>query len=204
MLIMRKTTFVLLLTFLTAGAVYGQNTRNRGAQSLGFGVQIYPAGTILNLKSSWAVSHRSELIGKLGYNFAQRENFGEHDSEEGGGPGFTLAYKRFLKSGFKDWYAEARVGMWFLDIDWRDNTPAASGSTDISVFQPTIGIGYDFPINNERIKFGALVAFGYEVNVITSGREVGQGGISLFGLSFTYDLNKEGKGSRAQSRGQTK
>ncbi|MCE7993201.1 MAG: hypothetical protein HEP71_14540 [Roseivirga sp.] len=92
------------------------------------------------------------------------------------------------------------MGIWFLDIDWRDNTPVAAGNTDISVLQPTLGLGYDFPLKNERIKLGLLVAFGYEVNVVTSGKEVGQGGISLLGLSFMYDINKAGKPSRAKSR----
>lgn len=198
---MKKGCYLLLiLIFLTQWA-HAQETRLRGAQSLGFGVQIYPAGTIFNIKSAWAVSAKGELIGKLGYNIAQRENFGEHDSEEGNGPGFTLAYKRYLNTGFKGWYLEGRMGMWFLDIDWRDNNPAASGNTDISVLQPTLGIGYDFPLKNERIKLGLLVAFGYEVNVVTSGEKVGQGGISLLGLSFMYDLNKAGKASKAASRG---
>lgn len=174
-----------MMVFLSSWA-NAQNTRQRGTQSLGFDLQVYPAGTIFNIKSAWAVSSKGELIGKLGYNFAQRENFGEHDSEEGNGPGFTLAYKRYLRTGFKGWYAEGRMGMWFLHIDWMDNTPAASGSTDISVFQPTLGIGYDFPLKNERIKLGLFVAFGYEVNVVTSGKEVGQGGISLAGVSLTF------------------
>lgn len=199
---MKRFATSLLLLIILCQWSQGQSVRTRGAQSLGFGIQIYPAGTIYNLKSAWAVSAKGELIGKLGYNIAQRENFGEHDSEEGNGPGFTFAYKRYLRTAFKGWYAEGRMGMWFLDIDWRDNTPSASGNTDISVIQPTLGIGYDFPLRNERIKLGLLVAFGYEVNVITSGEEVGQGGISLLGLSFMYDLSK-GKSSRAGSRTRT-
>lgn len=198
---MKKSGFFLFLLIALHSLANAQNTRQRRAQSLGFDLQVYPAGTIFNVKSAWAVSPKSELIGKLGYNIAQRENFGKHDSEEGNGPGFTFAYKRYLRTGFRGWYAEGRMGMWFLDIDWRDNTPAASGNTDISVLQPTLGIGYDFPLKNERIKLGLLVAFGYEVNIVTSGEEVGQGGISLLGLSFMYDLNKAGKSSRAGSRG---
>ncbi len=201
---MKKPGYLLFLLILVHFSANAQNARQRGAQSLGFDLQIYPAGTIFNIKSAWAVSAKDELIGKLGYNIAQRENFGEHDSEEGNGPGFTVAYKRYLRTGFKGWYAEGRVGMWFLDIDWRDDTPIARGNTDISVLQPTLGIGYDFPLNKKRLKLGLLLAFGYEVNIVTSGEEVGQGGISLLGFSFTYDLNKAGKSSRAGSRGKAK
>lgn len=195
---MKKGCYLLLiLTFLTQWT-HAQDTRLRGAQSLGFDLQNYPAGTIFNIKSAWAVSAKEELIGKLGYNIAQRQNFGEHDSEEGNGPGFTFAYKRYVRNGFKGWYAEGRVGMWFLDIDWRDNTPAASGNTDISVLQPTLGIGYDFALNKERLKLGLLVAFGYEVNFITSGEEVGQGGILLFGASLTFPIKSDRTAKRVR------
>ncbi|MCE7993202.1 MAG: hypothetical protein HEP71_14545 [Roseivirga sp.] len=87
---MKRVSFLLLILLSLTQWTYAQNTRHRGAQSLGFGVQIYPAGTIFNIKSAWAVSAKGELIGKLGYNIAQRENFGEHDSEEGNGPGLPL------------------------------------------------------------------------------------------------------------------
>lgn len=167
---------------------FGQEVDQKKMEYAGIEFQFYPAGTIINAKANWPLSDKSEIIGKLGYNIAQRQNFGEHDKEEGGGPGFTLAYKQYLKSGRFGWFVEARMGMWFLDIDWQDNAPNRVGNTDISVFQPTLGIGYDFLINDNKIKLGLLVAFGYEVNIITSGEEVGQGGISLVGLSFAFKL----------------
>lgn len=174
-----------LATFTTLSV--GQDVQERGLESLGMEVQLYPAGTILNLKGDWAVSPKSMLIGKIGYNRAMRQDFGKHDSEEGGGLGFTAAYKRYLKAGFSGWFVEARAGMWFLDIDWRDDSPARFGNTDISVFQPTAGIGYDFKLN-ENLKLGLIAAFGYEVNVATKGDPVGEGGISLIGISFSHKL----------------
>ncbi|OEK01695.1 hypothetical protein BFP97_09275 [Roseivirga sp. 4D4] len=177
--------FVIFSTLAAA-----QDVRTRGLESAGLGVQLYPAGAIINLKANWAMSANSMLVGKLGYNIAMRQDFGKHDDEEGGGPGFTLAYKRYFKSGFSGWFLEGRASMWFLDIDWRDDQPLRSGNTDITVLQPTIGLGYDFLIN-DSIKLGLIGAFGYELNVATSGEPVGEGGISLLGISFAYKLGSK-------------
>lgn len=170
-----------------------QDSRNRGFESYGLSLQQYPAGTIINIESSWAVSPTALLTGKLGYNIARRQDFGEHDKEEGGGPGFTAAYKRYLKADKSGWFIERRLGFWFLDIDWQDNTPLRTGNTDITVLQPTLGAGYDFILNQSRLKLGLFAAFGYEANIITSGEEVGQGGISLIGISIGFLSPKRGR-----------
>lgn len=183
---MRLSLAILFMATFTTLAM-GQDISQRGIESAGIGIQLYPAGTIINLKAGWAVSAKSMLIGKVGYNMAMRQDFGKHDSEEGGGLGFTAAYKRYLKAGLSGWFIEARAGMWFLDIDWLDDTPPRSGNTNISVFQPTAGIGYDFLIN-DNMKLGLIAAFGYEVNVATKGEPVGEGGISLIGISFSHKL----------------
>lgn len=143
---------------------------------------------MFNAKANWILGEKSSLIGKLGYNIARRQDFGEHDKEEGGGFGFAMGYRQYLKAGHAGFSLEGRLGMWFLDIDWEDNAPSRQGNSNISVFQPTVGIGYDFLVNNDKIKLGILVAFGYEVNVTTSGEDVGQGGISLVGLSVGFKL----------------
>ncbi len=166
----------------------GQESSDKKMEFAGMEIQLYPAGTIINAKASWPLSDKGEFIGKLGYNIARRQNFGEHDKENGSGPGFTLAYKHYLKPDRYGWFAEVRMGTWFLDIDWQDNSPLRTGNSDISVFQPTAGIGYDFLLNDNKIKLGFIVAFGYEVNIVTSGEEVGQGGISLFGASLSFRL----------------
>ena len=65
---------------------------------------------------------------------------------------------------------------------------AAMGNTDITVLQPTVAAGYDFLLKGEKIKLGVFVAAGYEVNIVTSGEEVGEGGISIIGASFAFTL----------------
>ncbi len=94
---------ILLMAVFTTLSM-GQDVHKRGIESLGIEVQLYPAGTIANLKAAWAVSTKSMLIGKVSYNMAMRQDFGKHDSEEGGGLGFTAAYKRYLKTGFLGWF----------------------------------------------------------------------------------------------------
>ncbi|MBO3698440.1 hypothetical protein [Roseivirga sp. E12] len=194
---MRRPLIILACIFMSTLA-FAQTVRSRGLETVGIGVQRYPAGTIVNLRSAWKISTRSVLMGKLGYNMAKRKDFGKHDNEEGGGPGFTLAYKRYFKTGLSGWFIEGRASMWFLDIDWRDDQPSISGNTDISVVQPTAGIGYDFLLN-DKMKLGLIAAFGYELNVVTSGEPVGEGGISLIGFSFAYKLGSKRSSQAARN-----
>ena len=181
-----KRIIFLLLFASSLTSVFGQTEKKLDA--IGIETQLYPAGTMFNVKANWALGEKSSLIGKLGYNIARRQDFGEHDKEEGGGLGFALGYKRYFKDGHSGFFVDGRLGMWFLDIDWEDNNPSRQGNSDITVFQPTAGIGYDFLLKNDKIKLGVFVAFGYEVNMVTSGEEVGQGGISLVGLSVGFRL----------------
>ncbi len=159
-----------------------------GMHSFGLESQMYPAGLMFNLRADWPLSDKGLLVAKLGYNFAERQDFGKHDQEDGGGPGIAMGYKHYLKAGIKGWFAEARMSIWFLDIDWKDNVPAAMGNTDITVLQPTLAAGYDFLLKGEKIKIGFFVPAGYEVNLVTSGQEVGEGGISIIGASFTLPI----------------
>lgn len=183
---MRLLLSVFFMAMVTIQGI-GQDMPKRGIESVGIEAQFYPAGNMINLKTGWAVSDKSMLIGKVGYNRAMRQDFGKHDNEEGGGLGFGAAFKRYFKTGLSGWFIEARASMWFLDIDWQDNSPLQTGSTNISVFQPTAGVGYDFKIN-DNLKLGLTAAFGYEVSVATKGESVGEGGISLFGISFAHIL----------------
>ena len=183
---MRK--LLLGIFFITFTTLLWSQDAKRGLHSFGLESQMYPAGLMFNLKADWPLSNKGLLVAKVGYNIAERQDFGEHDQEDGGGLGLALGYKRYLKEGMQGLYAEARMSVWFLDIDWRNNTPAAMGNTDITVLQPTIAAGYDFLLKGEKIKLGIFVAAGYEVNVITSGEEVGQGGISIIGASFALPI----------------
>jgi len=182
---------IIIVLLCSSFDAFSQETvaRTSKISTLGLELQGYPAGIITQLRVGFQASPKSELIGSLGYNIAGRQDFGVHDNEEGGGLGYALAYKQYFKEGLKAWFVEAQTSFWQMDIDWTDNNPSNSGSTYITVFQPTIGFGYDFQLKGDRLKISLKAAFGSEININTQGEDVGEGGISLFGASLAYNLN---------------
>jgi hypothetical protein len=184
--------FAIIIVLLgTSINAFSQETKAGTSKisTLGLEIQAYPAGLISQVRIGFRASPKSEILGSLGYNLARRQDFGEHDNEEGGGFGYAFAYKQYFKEGLKAWFIEAQTSFWHMDIDWTDNSPANSGTTAITVFQPTIGFGYDFQLKGDRLKLGLKAAFGYEININTKGEDVGEGGISLFGATFSYNFN---------------
>ena len=89
---MRKLLLLCCLAF-SISSVYAQHTG--GLQNIGLSTQLYPAGTIIQAQASWPLSEKSLFVAKLGYNLAERQDFGEHDQEDGGGPGITAGYKQY-------------------------------------------------------------------------------------------------------------
>lgn len=160
--------------------------------SLGIEFQAYPAGQMYGLRGEYFINKKSELNLRIGYNRAFRYDFsGLNDNEQGGGWGFTPGYRHHFTKGLaRNFFVGARCDFWWLSIDWidEDNIPR-TGNTQITVVQPTIELGYTlrFGINNGW-RLTPAIAFGQEINVVTNGDEVGQGGISLVGVSFSRRL----------------
>ncbi len=155
---------------------------------IGGEIQIYPAGFIVAGRTMFNLSPGGNLLFRAGYNFAQRQNFGEHDNEKGGGPGISAGYRYYLNRQSKGLFMAVRTGLWFMNIDWKDRPDTGSprtGETFIMVVQPTLAAGYQYLTNNQKWAFGISGAFGVEWNVITNGEDVGQGGISILLLSIT-------------------
>ena len=75
--------------------------------------------------------------------------------------------------------------MWFLQIDWRDDVGNRSGTTDITVLQPTAQGGYRW-LFGDNLTFAATAALGAEINIRTDGEAVGEGAILLIGLELGY------------------
>ncbi len=144
--------------------------------------QLYPAGDIIYIRTMRPINDRSGLMLKLGYDFARRQNFGKHNKENGGGPGFALGYRYYLKKELAGFFLAARAGLWIMKIDWEDkrNHVVETGKTNITVLQPTAAVGYQYVTKNQQWAFEAGGAFGIEWNIATKGEKVGQGGISLF------------------------
>jgi hypothetical protein len=168
--------------------------------SFGAGLQGYPAGAILTAQSRYRLSERGELGLRAGYNFTDRGDFGEHDDEEGGGPGVGVAYRHHFAPLDEDglnqdgWIAGANLDLWYLEIDWEDDpSPTAplgrEGSTDVLVLQPTAELGYAWRLGSGTLRRGRLeltLALGAEINADTDGEDVGEGAIALLGIAYLF------------------
>lgn len=172
---------IIFATFFPVGA------QAQATEHIGLELQVYPAGVILGIRGGLIFDRHQELNLRLGYNIARRGDFGEHDNEEGGGPGFSVGYRYHFKDNLEDLFIGARTDIWFLDIDWRDDQPLRTGSTDITIIQPTLETGYDL-LKRSDWTLAPTVSFGYEFNIKTEGEEVGEGAILLGGVNATYSF----------------
>jgi len=192
-----------ILTNLWAGAVFfvcmgiWANAHGQRAKTIGLESQAYPAGVITTLRGGLEITNQQELSVRVGYNYTYRGDFGVHDNEEGGGPGFSLGYRYYVENELDGFFIGARANLWFLEIDWRDTRimcgtippcfdEVVRGTTDITVFQPTAEIGYNLLSGRSSWMLAPVLGFGWEFNVRTDGEEVGEGSILLGGLNVAY------------------
>ena len=156
---------------------------------IGFEAQVYPAGFILGTHFEKGITMKDAIHIRFGYNFAYHRDLGVHEDERGGGPGFSLGYRRYFKAPMKGFFLGARNDIWFNTIDWKDNIDMPnelSGTTEITVIQPTAEAGYLFILKNGYWTIAPKIAFGYEINVNQKGADVGEGAILLIGSTFSY------------------
>jgi len=147
--------------------------------------QAYPTGLIPGLRFEKPFNEKNAVHLRLGYNWIRHGSLGVHDDERGDGFGFSVGYKRYLKPEYRSWYLGIKNDFWFNELDWEDLDAFGSvtGTTRITVVQPTLEAGYLFLLKNDWI-FSPSIAFGFEVNVRTQGAEVGEGAILLLGFNL--------------------
>jgi len=182
----RKIVFTLLINLFSL-MVYAQDKAGKYFD-LGIEVQQYPTGFLLGLRSEIGLAPHHALDLRVGYNLLDHQSFGVHENEEGGGFGFTIGYRYYFKTENLGWFLGVRSDLWFNKVEWQDNidTPmAVNGTSDIIVFQPTAIAGYRFLIN-EKFVLTPTLAIGGEINIKTTGAEVGQGAIFLWGINVAY------------------
>ena len=155
--------------------------------SIGPEVQVYPAGIIAGVLAQTPVSDDDLFTFRIAYNATDRQDFGEQDDEEGGGPGFGVGYRHFFDEDYLGWLVGGRLDLWFLEIDWEDDNPVAEGTTDVIVLQPTIEGGYAFD-GGDGWRIEVTASVGAEINVDEDGEDVGEGAIGLLGVSFTKEF----------------
>ncbi len=168
--------------------------------SLNIGFQVYPAGFVPTLQGELNLNSDLRIFGRIGYNFTDRNDWGEHDEEEGSGVGFGFGFKT-SNILFNKVSLHAATDFWFMDIDWTTYIPCEPASTscgrgqlveseiygvsEIIVLQPVIGINYRLPTFN-RLIIEPGISFGYEINIHTEGEDVGDGPILLGGIQIGY------------------
>ncbi len=166
----------------------GQETTGKYFE-IGYEIQQYPTGFLNSVRGEIGLAPHHALDFRIGYNSLDHEDFGVHDSEIGGGFGGSLGYRYYFNSENKKWFVGGRTDVWFNEIDWIDfdvnDNVSAMGVTDVVVLQPTLIGGFRWTLN-DHFSLTPTVAFGAEINISTDGAEVGEGGIVLWGVSFTY------------------
>ncbi len=147
-------------------------------------LQAYPTGIIPGVRIERGFSGQHAVHLRLGYQFIDHRDLGVQDDEKGQGLGFSLGYKRYFRPEFRGWFLGAKSDIWWNQIDWTQRPGTITevkGTADIVVLQPTLEGGYNFLLGNNWV-LSPSVAFGWELNVVTNGREVGQGSIILAGI----------------------
>ncbi len=163
--------------------------------SIGIGVHSYPEGIIPTLRFDYELQNNSYLNIRAGYNFTDREDWGKHDSEKGGGFGFGLGYE-YQSFFIENLSLMLGTDLYFMEIDWEDTrrqcgvVPPCTdiqtkNSTNITMLQPAIGLAYQLNLN-KHVSLKPNFSFGYEFNLITKGEPVGEGSIILVGLNLSY------------------
>ncbi len=177
-----------VLALLTLAAA-GCNAPEPGRPTWGAEVRAYPAGIVPGVEGRVALDDDETVFLRAGWNVTDRGDWGEHDDESGGGPGFGFGWRKHegAPDGSGPFYGLA-MDFWFLDVDWRDGpaaAPTATGNSDLLVWQPTGEVGWAWRIGRTWMLEGTF-AVGAEVDVVTNGESVGQGPIVLVGLRVVH------------------
>ncbi len=159
---------------------------------VGAEVQWYPAGWIIGPSVNYFITPKHVLNARLGINIANRKNFsGLNDDEKGNAFGGSLGYRFKFTPGKSSFFLGARVDLWGMKIKWKNKigTPQeTNGTTKITIFQPTAELGYWIKFKNSKMSLLFSAGGGAEINIKTTGKEVGQGGIWLLDVSAFYAL----------------
>ncbi|MBX2815723.1 MAG: hypothetical protein KTR24_06990 [Saprospiraceae bacterium] len=174
---------ILVTGFLLGSSIYGQT-------EIAFELQAYPTGLIPGLRLEHNASRNLSVHLRLGYQLIDHRGLGKHEDEKGHGYGGTLGFSRYFGTQTHRWHWGLRNDVWFNSIDWRDDLDRPnprSGTTEITVIQPTAHIGYRIlPWSDWSLT--PSLAFGYEINVKTRGEPTGEGPILLVGISLGRQL----------------
>ena len=166
-----------------ANPTFAQNTAIHTAS--GLEIQAYPAGFTGTGRLTYPIGTKLTWTFHVGVNITDRRDWGEHDDESGSGVGFGGVVRYFFNEEGSGFHAGVRNDLWFMDIEWMQNT-GQMGFSDVIVWQPTAQFGYTIVPANSQLLFDFTLSFGQEINIDTTGDPVGQGPILLGGIGFSY------------------
>jgi hypothetical protein len=188
---------IILLLFYSAFAMHAaaQNKMDNKLLEkvkIGTEAQWYPAGWLIGVAAVYYHRPQHVFFTKLGINIADRHNWsGLNDNEEGTGYGASLGYRFLFKSSKSTFFAGTRGELYNTFIKWKNNiglSAETNGTTRIFVYQPSIEVGYFIKPPEKKWSIVLATGIGAEINIVTKGKPVGQGGMYLSSVAFYYAL----------------
>ena len=151
-------------------------------------VQWYPAGWLIGPVANYRITPKHILNTRIAINIANRHNWsGLNDDERGVGYGGSIGYRYLFHPSKNSFFIGTRGDLFRSVIKWKNKpgTPQeTSGSTTIIVYQPSAELGYWLNTAHDKLHIVFAGGAGKEINVKTTGREVGQGGMWLLSISM--------------------
>ena len=158
----------------------GYRTTDIGAQ-----FQWYPSGTITSLHAAFNSKMHHSVLVQFGYNKSNRKDKGEKEIETGSGWGGALGYRYYFKPFPHKLFIGAKADIYKMEINWADGI--LTGQSRTWTVQPVLEIGYTLVINDQGF-ITPFIANGAQINVKTEGDKVGQGFVTLVGISAGFRL----------------
>jgi hypothetical protein len=160
-------------------------------EEAGVEFQWYPAGIMPLISYNYFINTHNAITSRIGINIANRHDWsGLNDFEKGNGFGGSIGYRHYFSPLNKGWIIGIKSDLWSMKINWKLKTPdegfPLSGSSKILVLQPSLEAGYVWSLNSNKWHIGAIGGVGQEINIKTTGKEVGQGGMWIINLIAGY------------------
>ena len=171
---------IFIFKFSNSQVEVGFNTTDIGAE-----FQWYPSGTITGLHLAFNSKLHNSFVIRGGYNKIDRKDNGEKQNEKGSAWGGSLGYRYYFKPYPYKLFLGVRTDLWRMNIDWTEGPNY--GLTKTWTIQPTFEIGYTFIINDQAF-ITPVISNGAEINIKTEGDKVGQGFITMIGISAGFRL----------------
>lgn len=163
-------------------------------KTVGLSLQIYPAGLISCVTFENYVSQKGSLLFRLGINYADRKDYSPYnDNEKGKGFGGSMGYRKHVPLKLGKIVFGLHCDIWNMWINWKNDIGEPNytkGQTYTLVLQPWIEGGYFIRLKSIPLQFGITTGFGREINVVTNGKDVGQGWMNSLLLHFNYMLKR--------------